>query len=148
RYLQLDEVFIAMLCDEKYRAQVKARGDDPEKLAGVYADLINAAIADIPPDMTITMHLCRGNYKSTYMGSGGYAAVQEVLFHRANVHGYFMEFDTDRAGSFEPLRLLPKGKIAVLGLVTTKTGELEAKDAIKRRIDAAAKFTDLDQLAL
>jgi 5-methyltetrahydropteroyltriglutamate--homocysteine methyltransferase len=148
RYLQLDEVFIAMLCDEKYRAQVKARGDDPEKLAGVYADLINAAIADIPPDMTITMHLCRGNYRSTHMGAGGYEAVQEVLFHRANVHGYFMEFDTERAGSFAPLRLLPKGKTAVLGLVTTKTGELESKDAIKRRLDEAATFADLDQLCL
>ncbi len=148
RYLQLDEVFIAMLCDEKYRAQVAARGDDPEKLGEIYADLINAAIADIPPDMTITMHLCRGNYKSTYMGSGGYEAVQEVLFHRANVHGYFMEFDSERAGSFAPLRLLPKGKTAVLGIVTTKTGELEGKDAIKRRLDEAAKYADLDQLCL
>jgi 5-methyltetrahydropteroyltriglutamate--homocysteine methyltransferase len=148
RYLQLDEVFIAMLCDEKYRAQVAARGDDPEKLGGIYADLINAAIADIPSDMTITMHLCRGNYKSTYMGTGGYEAVQEVLFHRANVHGYFMEFDTERAGGFEPLRLLPKGKTAVLGLVTTKSGRLESKDAIKRRLDEAGKYTDLDQLAL
>jgi len=148
RYLQLDEVFIAMLCDASYRAQVAARGDDPEKLGGIYADLINAAIADIPPDMTITMHLCRGNYKSTHMGSGGYEAVQEILFHRANVHGYFMEFDTERAGSFAPLRLLPKGKVAVLGLVTTKTGQLEAKDAIRRRLDEAATFADLDQLAL
>ncbi len=148
RYLQLDEVFIAMLCDAGYRTQVTARGDDPDKLGGIYADLINAAIADIPPDMTITMHLCRGNYKSTHMGTGGYEAVQEVLFHRANVHGYFMEFDTERAGSFAPLRLLPKGKTAVLGLVTTKTGELESKDAIKRRLDEAAKYADLDQLAL
>jgi 5-methyltetrahydropteroyltriglutamate--homocysteine methyltransferase len=148
RYLQLDEVFIAMLCDANYRAQVASRGDDPEKLGGIYADLINAAIADIPPDMTITMHLCRGNYKSTHMGSGGYEAVQEILFHRTNVHGYFMEFDTERAGSFAPLRLLPKGKIAVLGLVTTKSGQLEAKDAIKRRLDEAAKFADLDQLGL
>jgi 5-methyltetrahydropteroyltriglutamate--homocysteine methyltransferase len=148
RYLQLDEVFIAMLCDEKYRAQVAARGDDPEKLGGIYADLINAAIADIPADMTITMHLCRGNYKSTFMGTGGYDAVQEVLFHRANVHGYFMEFDSERAGSFAPLRLLPKGKTAVLGLVTTKTGRLESKDTIKRRLDDAARYADLDQLAL
>ncbi len=148
RYLQLDEVFIAMLCDEKYRAQVAARGDDPEKLGGIYADLINAAIADRPADMTITMHLCRGNYKSTYMGSGGYEAVQEILFHRANADGYFMEFDSERAGSFAPLRLLPKGKVAVLGLVTTKTGRLEAKDAIKRRLDEAARFADLDQLCL
>jgi methionine synthase II (cobalamin-independent) len=148
RYLQLDEVFIAMLCDPNYRAQVAARGDDPETLGGIYADLINAAIADIPSDMTITMHLCRGNYKSTHMGSGGYDAVQEILFNRTNVHGYFMEFDTERAGSFAPLRLLPKGKTAVLGLVTTKTGRLEQKDEIRRRIDAAAKFADIDQLCL
>jgi 5-methyltetrahydropteroyltriglutamate--homocysteine methyltransferase len=148
RYLQLDEVFIAMLCDPAYRAQVAARGDDPEKLGGLYADLINAAIADRPADMTITMHLCRGNYKSTHMGAGGYEAVQEILFHRADVDGYFMEFDTERAGSFAPLRLLPKGKLAVLGLVTTKTGHLETKDEIRRRLDAAATFTDIDQLCL
>ena len=148
RYLQLDEVYIAMLCDKNYRAQVAARGDDPETLGGIYADLINAAIADRPPGMTITMHLCRGNYKSTHIGTGGYEAVQEVLFHRANVDGYFMEFDTERAGSFAPLRLLPKDKVAVLGLVTTKSGALESKDAIKRRLDEAAKFTDLDRLCL
>jgi 5-methyltetrahydropteroyltriglutamate--homocysteine methyltransferase len=148
RYLQLDEVYIAMLCDPKYRRQVEERGDDPEKLGRIYADLINAAISDIPPDMTVTMHLCRGNYRSTHMGEGGYEAVQEILFNRANVHGYFMEFDTERAGSFEPLRFLPKRKIAVLGLVTTKTGLLEHKDALKRRIDEAAKFADLDRLCL
>jgi 5-methyltetrahydropteroyltriglutamate--homocysteine methyltransferase len=98
--------------------------------------------------MTITMHLCRGNYRSTHMGTGGYEAVQEVLFNRTNVHGYFMEFDTARAGSFAPLRLLPKGKTAVLGLVTTKTGPLESKDTIRRRLDEAGTFADLDQLAL
>ncbi len=148
RYLQLDEVFIAMLCDPKYRDQMTKRGDDPEKLGPLYADLINAAMSDIPADMTITMHLCRGNYKSTFMGAGGYDAEAEVLFHRTNVHGYFMEYDTERAGGFEPLRLVPKGKIVVLGLVTTKTGQLESKDAIKRRIDEAAKFVPLEQLAL
>jgi len=148
RYLQLDEVFIAMLCDPKYRDTMKKRGDDPEKLGPLYADLINAAMSDIPSDMTITMHLCRGNYKSTFMGSGGYDAEAEVLFHRSNVHGYFMEYDTERAGGFEPLRLVPKGKIVVLGLVTTKSGKLESKDVIKRRIDEAAKFCPLDQLAL
>jgi 5-methyltetrahydropteroyltriglutamate--homocysteine methyltransferase len=148
RYLQLDEVFIAMLCDPKYREQMRARGDDPEKLGPLYGDLINAAMSDIPADMTITMHLCRGNYKSTYMGSGGYDAVQEILFNKINVHGYFMEYDTERAGSFEPLRFVPKGKTVVLGLVTTKTGALESKDLLKRRIDEAAKFVDLDQLAL
>jgi len=148
RYLQLDEVYIAMLCDEKYRQQMRDRGDDPEKLGALYGDLINTAMSDIPPDMTITMHLCRGNYKSTFMGSGGYEAVQEVLFNRINVHGYFMEYDTERAGGFEPLRVVPKGKTVVLGLVTSKTGTLESKDALKRRIDEAAKFVDIDQLCL
>ena len=148
RYLQLDEVFIAMLCDPKYRSQMTARGDDPEKLGPLYGDLINTAMSDIPSDMTITMHLCRGNYKSTFMGAGGYEAEAEVLFNRINVHGYFMEYDTDRAGGFEPLRLVPKGKTVVLGLVTTKSGALESKDLLKRRIDEAAKYIDLDQLAL
>ena len=148
RYLQLDEVFIAMLCDPKYRQQMKDRGDDPAKLGPLYGDLINIAMSDIPADMTITMHLCRGNYKSTFMGSGGYDAEAEVLFNQINVHGYFMEYDTERAGGFEPLRLLPKGKQVVLGLVTTKSGKLENKDELKRRIDEAAKFTDIDQLCL
>ena len=105
-------------------------------------------MSDIPADMTITMHLCRGNYKSTFMGAGGYEPMQEILFNTINVHGYFMEYDTERAGGFEPLRLLPKGKQVVLGLVTTKTGKLESKDEIKRRIDEAAKFVPLDQLCL
>jgi 5-methyltetrahydropteroyltriglutamate--homocysteine methyltransferase len=148
RYLQLDEVFIAMLCDPKYRQQMKDRGDDPEALGTLYGDLINTAISDIPSDMTVTMHLCRGNYKSTFMGSGGYDAMQEVLFDRIKVHGYFMEYDTARAGGFEPLKRLQKGRLAVLGLVTTKTGTLEGKDAIKRRIEEAATFTDLEQLCL
>jgi 5-methyltetrahydropteroyltriglutamate--homocysteine methyltransferase len=106
------------------------------------------AMSDIPSDMIITMHLCRGNYKSTYMGSGGYDAMQEVLFNKINVHGYFMEYDDERSGSFEPLRLLPKGKVVVLGLVTTKSGKLESKDELKRRIEQAAKYADLDQLCL
>ncbi len=148
RYLQLDEVFIAMLCDPKYRQQMADRGDDPERLAERYGDLINTAVSDIPADMTVTMHLCRGNYKSTFMGTGGYDAVQEVLFEKINVDGYFMEYDDERSGGFEPLRLLPKDKVVVLGLVTTKTGELESADALKRRIDEAAKFADLDQLCL
>jgi 5-methyltetrahydropteroyltriglutamate--homocysteine methyltransferase len=148
RYLQLDEVFIAMLCDPKYRQQMKDRGDDPDYLAPLYGDLINIAISDIPPEMTVTMHLCRGNYKSTFMGSGGYDAVQEVLFDRIKVHGYFMEYDSARAGGFEPLRRLRRGRQAVLGLVTSKSGALEDKGAIKRRIEEAAKFADLDQLCL
>jgi 5-methyltetrahydropteroyltriglutamate--homocysteine methyltransferase len=148
RYLQLDEVMIAMLCDAAYRKRMTDRGDDPDRLALAYADMINAAMSDIPSDMVITMHLCRGNYKSTYMGSGGYESVEDALFDRTNVHGYFMEYDTDRAGGFAPLRKLPKGKIAVLGIVTTKTGKLESKDELKRRIDEAAKYAPLDQLAL
>jgi 5-methyltetrahydropteroyltriglutamate--homocysteine methyltransferase len=148
RYLQLDEVFIAMLCDPKYRQQMKDRGDDPEKLGTLYGDLINVAMSDIPSDMTVTMHMCRGNYKSTYMGAGGYEAVQEVLFNRINVHGFFMEYDDARAGGFEPLRLVPKDKFVVLGLVTSKTGRLESKDAIKRRIEEATKYIPLEQLCL
>ena len=146
RYLQLDEVFIAMLCDPKYCQQMRDRGDDPDKLGPLYGKLINQAMSDIPSDMTITMHLCRGNYKSTFMGAGGYDAEAEVLFNQINVHGYFMEYDTERAGGFEPLRLVPKGKQVVLGLVTTKTGKLESKDTLKRRIDEATKFVPLDQL--
>jgi 5-methyltetrahydropteroyltriglutamate--homocysteine methyltransferase len=148
RYLQLDEVFIAMLCDPKYRAQMTARGDDPERLGELYGDLINTAMADIPSDMTITMHLCRGNYKSTFMGTGGYEAVQEILFSKIKVHGYFMEYDDPRSGGFEPLRMLPKGKLVVLGIATTKSGKLESKDELKRRIEQAAKYATLDQLCI
>jgi 5-methyltetrahydropteroyltriglutamate--homocysteine methyltransferase len=148
RYLQLDEVFIAMLCDPAYRRKQQAQGDDPQRLAELYGDLVNAAMADIPADMTIAMHLCRGNYRSTFMGSGGYEPVAEVLFDRIKVDGYFMEYDSERAGGFEPLRLVPKGRKVVLGLVTTKTGVLEAKDAIKRRIEQAGKFVDVSQLCL
>ena len=140
RYLQLDEVFIAMLCDEKYRNQMLARGDNPEKLGVIYGDLINEAMSDIPSDMAITMHLCRGNYKSTFMGAGSYDAVQEILFNKINVHGYFMEYDDERSGGFELAeKLLPKGKVVVLGIVTTKNGTLESKDELKRRIDEAAQ---------
>jgi methionine synthase II (cobalamin-independent) len=148
RYLQLDEVFIAMLCDPKYRTQMTARGDDPERLGELYGDLINTAMSDIPSDMTITMHLCRGNYKSTFMGTGGYDAVQEILFNKIKVHGYFMEYDDPRSGGFEPLRMLPKGKLVVLGIVTTKSGKLESKDELKRRIEQAAKYAPLDQLCM
>ncbi len=148
RYLQLDEVFIAMLCDPNYCRQMKDRGDDPERLGVLYGELINAAMSDIPADMTVTMHLCRGNYRSTFMGAGGYDAVQEILFNEIDVHGYFMEYDDERSGGFEPLRLLPRDKVVVLGLVTTKTGALESKDDLKRRIDEAAGFADLGQLCL
>ncbi|MFL5062902.1 MAG: 5-methyltetrahydropteroyltriglutamate--homocysteine S-methyltransferase [Xanthobacteraceae bacterium] len=148
RYLQLDEVNLAYLCDPALRQQVKDRGDDPELLPSVYAGMINTAISDIPADMTITMHLCRGNFQSTFVASGGYEPVAELLFNTINVHGYFMEYDTERAGGFEPLRFVPADKTIVLGLVTSKSGKLESKDEIKRRIDAAAKFVDPEQLAL
>lgn len=148
RYLQLDEVNLAYLCDPALCAQVAARGDDPEKLPGIYATMINAAMSDIPDDMAITMHLCRGNFRSSFIGTGGYEPVADILFNTIKVHGYFMEYDTERAGGFEPLRFVPKGKIVVLGLVTSKTGQLESRDAILRRIEEAAKFVDIDQLAL
>ena len=148
RYLQLDEVNLAYLCDPKLRAQVSERGEDPEQLPAAYARLINASIAGIPVDMTIAMHLCRGNFQSTFVASGGYEPVAEILFNTINVHGYFLEYDSERAGGFEPLRFVPKGKMVVLGLVTTKSGRLESKDELKRRIDQAAKFVPFDQLCL
>ncbi len=148
RYLQIDEVNLAYLCDPALRDQVRARGDDPDAMVSDYADLINSAISEAPDDMTVSMHLCRGNFRSTHVASGGYDPVADVLFNRIGVHGYFMEYDSARAGGFEPLRLLPKGKTVVLGLVTTKTGGLESKDELKRRIGEAAKFAPLDQLAL
>jgi 5-methyltetrahydropteroyltriglutamate--homocysteine methyltransferase len=117
-------------------------------LPATYAKLINAAISDIPDDMTIAMHLCRGNFRSTFVASGGYEPVAEILFNDINVHAYFMEYDSERAGGFEPLRFVPKGKMVVLGIVTSKSGTLESKDALKRRIDEAAKFIALDHLCL
>jgi 5-methyltetrahydropteroyltriglutamate--homocysteine methyltransferase len=148
RYLQFDEVFIAMMCDPKYRETQVQRGDDPMALVNLYIDLINAAMEGAPAEMMFSMHMCRGNYRSTFMGAGGYEPVAEVMFNRTKVHGFFMEYDTDRAGGFDPLRFLPKDRIAVLGLVTTKTGALESRDAIRRRIDEASKFASLDQLCL
>lgn len=148
RYLQIDEVNFAYLCDPALRNQVKQRGDDPDKLPGIYAELLNAAISKRPKDMVVTMHLCRGNFQSTFVASGGYDPVAETLFNTIGVDGYFLEYDSERAGGFEPLRHVPKGKIVVLGLVTTKTGQLESKDQLKRRIDEAAKYIDMTQLAL
>ena len=148
RYLQLDEVNLAYLCDPSLREHLRARGDDPDTLPLAYAGMINAAVAGIPSDMTITMHLCRGNFRSNFVASGGYEPVADILFNTIKVHGYFMEYDSERAAGFEPLRYLPKDKTVVLGLVTSKTGQLESRDAIKRRIDEAAKFAPLDQLAL
>jgi 5-methyltetrahydropteroyltriglutamate--homocysteine methyltransferase len=148
RYLQLDETNLAYLCDPDQRQAIRDRGEDPDRLPDVYARMINAAIAGRPADMRITMHLCRGNFRSSWIAQGGYEPVAEILFHTIGVDGYFMEYDSERAGGFEPLRFVPKGKTVVLGLVTSKTGDLESKDDIKRRIEDAARYLDLDQLCL
>ncbi len=148
RYLQLDETNFTYLCDQSQRQMVIDRGEDPDPMPEIYAGLVNTAISEIPDDMAITMHLCRGNFRSTWIAQGGYEPVAEVLFNSMNVYGYFMEYDTERAGGFEPLRFVPKDKIVVLGLVTSKSGDLESKDEIKARIDEAAKFIDADQLCL
>ena len=148
RYLQLDETNLAYLCDPEQRQVVRDRGEDPDRLPGIYAQMINAAIAGRPADMSITMHLCRGNFRSSWIAQGGYEPIAELLFHTIGVDGYFMEYDSDRAGGFEPLRFVPKGKTVVLGLVTSKSGDLESKDDLERRIDDAARYLDLDQLCL
>jgi 5-methyltetrahydropteroyltriglutamate--homocysteine methyltransferase len=147
-YLQLDEVFVAYLCDPAQRDYLRGRGDDPDKLLHIYADLVNAAVSGRTPGMTISMHLCRGNFRSTWMAQGGYERVADILFNQMNVDAYFMEYDSERAGGFEPLRFVPKGKMVILGLVTTKKGALEKKDDLKRRIDEAAKHVPLEQICL
>lgn len=148
RYLQLDEVNLAYLCDPEQREILRDRGDDPDALPRIYADMINSALATRPPDMAITMHLCRGNFRSSWIAQGGYEPVAELLFNQIGVDGYFMEFDTERAGGFEPLRFVPKGKTVVLGLVTSKAGALESVEDLERRIADAAKYVPLDQLCL
>ncbi len=147
-YVQLDDTNLAYLCDPKMREGARQRGDDPNELPRRYAKLINAAIADRPAGMTVCTHLCRGNFKSAWVAEGGYEPVAEVLFNDLAVDGYFLEYDDERSGDFSPLRFVPKGKVVVLGLVTTKVGELESKDDIKRRIDEAAKYVPLEQLCL
>jgi 5-methyltetrahydropteroyltriglutamate--homocysteine methyltransferase len=149
KYLQIDEVNIAYLCDPEQIAALKARGEHVEGLLETYAAMLNRAIEAKPADMTISMHLCRGNFRSTWVAQGGYEPVAEVLFNQINADAYFMEYDTDRAGGFEPLRFVPRGKkTVVLGIMTSKTGALESKDDLKRRIDEAAKYLPLGQLAL
>jgi 5-methyltetrahydropteroyltriglutamate--homocysteine methyltransferase len=148
RYLQLDEVNLAYLCDPEQRQILRERGDDPERLPGIYADMINTAIGGRPADMRITMHLCRGNFRSSWIAQGGYEPVAELLFNQIGVDGYFMEFDTERAGGFEPLRFVPKNKLVVLGLVTSKTGALESAAELERRIGEAARYVELEQLCL
>jgi 5-methyltetrahydropteroyltriglutamate--homocysteine methyltransferase len=146
-YLQLDDVSFAYLCDPKFRDGCRGNGDDPDMLPGEFASAINAALGDRPEGMTITMHTCRGNFKSSWVAEGGYESVAEAMFS-TDVDGFFMEFDSARAGSFEPLRYLPASKKAVLGLVTTKQGAIESREEIKRRIDAAAAFVPADRLCL
>jgi 5-methyltetrahydropteroyltriglutamate--homocysteine methyltransferase len=149
RYLQLDEVNIAYLCDPEQIEGLKARGEHVENLLQIYAGLLNRAIEGRPDGMVISMHLCRGNFRSTWVASGGYEPVAEVLFNQINSDAYFMEYDSDRAGGFEPLRFVPRGnKVVVLGLVTSKSGVLESKDELKRRIEAASRYVPLEQLAL
>jgi len=148
RYLQIDEVNFAFLCDPRLREQVRTSiGEDPDTLPHTYAKLINRSIGAKPKDMAVCLHLCRGNAQSSWLAQGGYDPVAEVLFNEVAVDGYFLEYDTARAGSFEPLRFVPKGKMVVLGLVTSKLGNLETKDALKRRIEEASGYCVLDQLA-
>jgi 5-methyltetrahydropteroyltriglutamate--homocysteine methyltransferase len=148
RYLQIDEVNLAYLCDPELRRQVANIGEDPDTLPKTYAKLLNDSIADRPPGMTICMHLCRGNFAGAWIAEGGYEPVAELLFNEIGVDGYFLEYDSPRAGGFAPLRFLPKGKTAVLGLVTTKSPKMEAKDELKQRIEEAGRYAPLDQLAL
>src|SRR4051812_15877448 len=148
RYLQIDDVGFSYLCDEKVLENFRKNGDDPATLAPAYAGAINTALEGKPADLAVTMHTCRGNFRSTWFAAGGYQdAVVEAMFS-ARVDGFFMEYDSERAGGFAPLRLLPKGKKVVLGLVTTKSAALESKDALKKRIDEAAKLVPLESLCL
>jgi 5-methyltetrahydropteroyltriglutamate--homocysteine methyltransferase len=149
RYLQLDEVNLAYLCDPALREDVRRNiGEDPETLPRTYAKLINDAISGRPAGMVVCLHLCRGNFAGNWMASGGYEPVAEVLFNEVGADGYFLEYDTARAGGFEPLRLVPQGKTVVLGLVTTKRGQIERREDLERRIDEASRFLPLEQLAL
>jgi 5-methyltetrahydropteroyltriglutamate--homocysteine methyltransferase len=149
RYLQFDDTVWAYLCSQEELQKSRDRGDNPDGLQEIYARVINYAIAERPADMTITTHVCRGNFRSTWISSGGYEPVAETLLGKINYDGYFLEYDSARAGGFEPLRFLPKGnKVVVVGVITSKFGELENKDDIKRRLQEAAKFAPLEQLAV
>jgi 5-methyltetrahydropteroyltriglutamate--homocysteine methyltransferase len=149
RYLQIDETNFAYLCDAALREQVRTNiGEDPDKLAHTYAKLLSDTVAKRPADMTVCMHICRGNNQSAWLAEGGYDPVAEVLFNEVKIDGFFLEYDNARSGDFKPLRFVPKGKMVVLGLVTTKLPQLEAKDELKRRIEQAAKYVPIEQLAL
>jgi 5-methyltetrahydropteroyltriglutamate--homocysteine methyltransferase len=147
-YVQMDDTNLAYLCDPKMREAARSRGDDPNELPHRYAMFVNKVVAQKPAGMTLAMHLCRGNFKSTFAASGDYEPVAEALLAEMDIDAYFLEYDDDRSGDFRPLRFLPKGKTMVLGLVTTKFGQMESKDTLKRRIDEAAKYVPMDQLAL
>ncbi|NKI97295.1 5-methyltetrahydropteroyltriglutamate--homocysteine S-methyltransferase [Rhizobacter sp. SG703] len=147
-YVQMDDTNLAYLCDDKMREAARQRRDDPDELPHRYAGFINRVVAQKPPGMTLAVHLCRGNFKSTWAAQGGYEPVAQALLSEMDVDAYFLEYDDARSGDFRPLRFLPKGKTVVLGLVTTKLGELESKDDLKRRIDEAAKYVPLEQLCL
>jgi 5-methyltetrahydropteroyltriglutamate--homocysteine methyltransferase len=150
RYLQMDDCSLAFVCDPEIRTMMKARGDDPDEMLEAWVELINSALTDKPDDMVVSVHVCRGNFRSTWFAQGGYEPVAEALLDRMKFDSYFLEYDSDRAGGFEPLRFLPKSgdKSVVLGLITSKTGQLENKDEIKRRIDQASAFVDLNRLCL
>jgi 5-methyltetrahydropteroyltriglutamate--homocysteine methyltransferase len=148
RYLQIDDVTFPLICDPHGQEALQARGDDPKKILATYAGVLNRIAAGAPKDMTLGMHMCRGNNRGKWMGSGGYEYVSEVVFRSIDIPNFFMEYDSDRAGDFQPLRHVPRGKHVILGLVSTKTPKLESKDDLKRRIGAAAKYMSLDQLCL
>ncbi len=148
RYIQLDDTNLAYLCDPKMRQGAVERGDDPNELPHTYAALINAVIDGRPDDLTVAVHLCRGNFQSTWFAQGGYEPVAEVLFNELNVDAYFLEYDDERSGDFSPLRLLPKNKTVVLGVVTSKRGELEDKNFVINRIKEAAKYMPLENMCL
>lgn len=148
RYLQLDDTNFAYLCDGKIREATRAMGEDPDELPRTYCKLLNDSIAGRPDDMAVTVHMCRGNYRSAWVAQGGYEPVAEILFNELDVDGFFMEYDDERSGDFAPLRFLPKGKTVVLGVMTSKFAKLETADELKRRIDEAAKFAPIDQLAI
>jgi 5-methyltetrahydropteroyltriglutamate--homocysteine methyltransferase len=147
-YLQFDDTSLAYLNDPRQRELVAAQGGDPEHQHERYIAQINQALAGRPEGMTVTTHMCRGNFRSSWAAAGGYDFVAEALFTRLEVDGFFLEYDDERSGDFTPLRFVPPGKRVVLGLVTTKRGELESKDDLKRRIDEAARYVPLDQLCL
>lgn len=148
RYIQFDDTNLAYLCDPVMRQGAVDRGDDPNALPHAYAELINRVIADRPRDLTVAVHLCRGNYRSTWFAQGGYEPVAEVLFNELAVDAYFLEYDDERSGDFAPLRFVPKNKTVVLGLVTSKTPELERYDDIAERVDGASRFVPREQLCL